>query len=56
MSWSVVVFQPMFYPSDGSEPVKLNVEEKKTRGREPPRRRPLSSHRAAFAPRQPYRR
>ncbi|XP_052739940.1 ras GTPase-activating protein-binding protein 2 isoform X4 [Bicyclus anynana] len=49
---------PLFFPAEGGEGagVKLNVEEKKMRGREPPRRRPLSSHRAAFQPRQPYRR
>ncbi|XP_045449407.1 ras GTPase-activating protein-binding protein 2 [Melitaea cinxia] len=47
---------PLFFPGEGEAGVKLNVEEKKTRGREAPRRRPLSSHRAAFAPRQPYRR
>lgn len=37
--------QPLFFPVEGADSVKLNVEEKKTRGREPPRRRPLSSHR-----------
>ncbi|XP_069357512.1 ras GTPase-activating protein-binding protein 2 isoform X2 [Maniola hyperantus] len=49
---------PLYFPAEAGEGagVKLNVEEKKTRGREPPRRRPLSSHRAAFQPRQPYRR
>ncbi|XP_072929469.1 ras GTPase-activating protein-binding protein 2 [Epargyreus clarus] len=47
---------PLYYPSDGPDAVKLNVEEKKTRGREAVRRRQLSSHRAAFAPRAPYRR
>ncbi|XP_050677795.1 ras GTPase-activating protein-binding protein 2 isoform X2 [Leptidea sinapis] len=49
--------QPLYYPADGgegTERVKLNVEEKKARGREPPRRRPLSSQRSF--PRQPYRR
>ncbi|XP_028170492.1 ras GTPase-activating protein-binding protein 2-like, partial [Ostrinia furnacalis] len=46
---------PLYFPADSAEGVKLNVEEKKTRGREPPRRRPLSSHRAAF-PRPAYRR
>ncbi|XP_068622020.1 ras GTPase-activating protein-binding protein 2 [Battus philenor] len=47
--------KPLYFPADSAEGVKLNVEEKKTRGREPPRRRPLSSHRAAFQ-RQPFRR
>ncbi|XP_050349013.1 ras GTPase-activating protein-binding protein 2 isoform X2 [Nymphalis io] len=50
---------PLFFPAEGEGAgagVKLNVEEKKTRAREAPRRRPLSSHRAAFQPRQPYRR
>ncbi|XP_041968827.1 ras GTPase-activating protein-binding protein 2 [Aricia agestis] len=47
---------PLYFPVEGEAPVKLNVEEKKARAREPPRRRPLSSHRAAFTPRQPYRR
>ncbi|KAL0831700.1 hypothetical protein ABMA28_001246 [Loxostege sticticalis] len=47
---------PLYFPADSAEGVKLNVEEKKTRGREPPRRRPLSSHRAAFQPRPAYRR
>lgn len=55
------VFQPLYFPGEGGEGgegagVKLNVEEKKTRGREPPRRRPLSSHRASFQPRQNFRR
>ncbi|XP_053605535.1 ras GTPase-activating protein-binding protein 2 [Plodia interpunctella] len=45
--------QPLYFPSDSADGVKLNVEEKKTRGREQ-RRRPLSSQRAF--PRQPYRR
>ncbi|CAH2040081.1 unnamed protein product, partial [Iphiclides podalirius] len=43
---------PLYFPPDGAEPVKLNVEEKKARAR----RRPLSSHRPAFQPRQPFRR
>ncbi|KAM3956166.1 ras GTPase-activating protein-binding protein 2 isoform 2-T3 [Aphomia sociella] len=47
---------PLYFPADGSDGVKLNVEEKKTRGREPPRRRPLSGHRAAYQPRPAYRR
>ncbi|XP_045496378.1 ras GTPase-activating protein-binding protein 2 [Colias croceus] len=48
---------PLFYPAEsgeGCERVKLNVEEKKARRGEAPRRRPPSAHRAA--PRQPYRR
>ncbi|XP_032515678.1 ras GTPase-activating protein-binding protein 2 [Danaus plexippus] len=53
--------EPLYFPGEGGEGgegagVKLNVEEKKTRGREPPRRRPLSSHRASFQPRQNFRR
>ncbi|KAG6448179.1 hypothetical protein O3G_MSEX005384 [Manduca sexta] len=47
---------PLYFPPDSADGVKLNVEEKKTRGREAPRRRPLSSHRAAFQPRPAYRR
>ncbi|CAH0752273.1 unnamed protein product [Diatraea saccharalis] len=49
---------PLYFPADSADGVKLNVEEKKTRARDPPRRRPLSSHRAqaAFAPRAAYRR
>lgn len=47
---------PLYFPPDAPDAVKLNVEEKKTRGREPPRRRPPSSHRAAFPPRPAYRR
>ncbi|XP_075976154.1 ras GTPase-activating protein-binding protein 2 [Anticarsia gemmatalis] len=47
---------PLYFPPDSVDGVKLNVEEKKTRGREAPRRRPLSSHRAAFQPRPAYRR
>nr|XP_049692829.1 ras GTPase-activating protein-binding protein 2 isoform X2 [Helicoverpa armigera] len=46
---------PLYFPADAADGVKLNVEEKKTRGREAARRRPQSQHRA-FAPRQPYRR
>ncbi|XP_063367241.1 ras GTPase-activating protein-binding protein 2 [Cydia amplana] len=55
--------QPLYFPADSPDGVKLNVEEKKARGsaprdgRDPPRRRPSSSHRAFPAPpRQPYRR
>ncbi|XP_063540060.1 ras GTPase-activating protein-binding protein 1 [Cydia strobilella] len=55
--------QPLYFPADSPDGVKLNVEEKKARasaprdGRDPPRRRPTSSHRAFPAPpRQPYRR
>ncbi|CAD0244614.1 unnamed protein product [Spodoptera exigua] len=48
---------PLYFGGEGAEGgVKLNVEEKKTRARDGARRRPLSSHRASFAPRQPYRR
>ncbi|KAJ0177553.1 hypothetical protein K1T71_006426 [Dendrolimus kikuchii] len=48
---------PLYFPPDSADGVKLNVEEKKARGREAPRRRPLSSHRAPpFPPRNNYRR
>ncbi|KAI8421329.1 hypothetical protein MSG28_008349 [Choristoneura fumiferana] len=54
---------PLYFPPDSPDGVKLNVEEKKTRGAGPgaaragdaPRRRPNSTHRT-FPPRQPYRR
>ncbi|XP_028035159.1 ras GTPase-activating protein-binding protein 2 [Bombyx mandarina] len=46
---------PLYFPPDSADAVKLNVEEKKARGREPPprARRPPSS---ARAPRPAYRR
>ncbi|XP_049870546.1 ras GTPase-activating protein-binding protein 2 [Pectinophora gossypiella] len=45
---------PLYFPPDSADGVKLNVEEKKARGRlEPPRRRPLSSHRAQPHPAHP---
>lgn len=50
---------PLYFPPDSADGVKLNVEEKKARGREAarPPRRPLSSHRAPpFPPRNNYRR
>ncbi|KAJ2947280.1 hypothetical protein O0L34_g16994 [Tuta absoluta] len=47
---------PLYFPPDSADGVKLNVEEKKTRGRDAPRppRRPLSSNRGP--PRPNYRR